>query len=219
MERTGMGAEAKYNDYSAGMKRIPEEGLREYIDNPDNYYDPAILAAIWELERRRGLRTDEANLESLILSRITSTVENISEIAPDPAFPLKEKLPSLYSMQSIYVFSVLFSVIGGGILMAINFNRTRNRSEIPKVLGFSVIYTLLAVLLLTYTGNPSPFLSVFVNLLGSFLIGEIFWKRVFGQGFQFVYQKIWSALLIGFTLTAPLVWYALKTGLMDNMMP
>jgi len=154
---------SRTNEYSASIKRLPEEKLREYILNPEGYHDEAILAAIWELEKRRPMQSDEQELEKEITSRIGSTETSvISESTIKAAFS-QEQLPSLYSIRAIQVFSVLFSVFAGGILMAINFNRPANKTEVYKVIGFSLSYSILATLVFTIIGTQSPLLSIALN--------------------------------------------------------
>lgn len=203
---------SKTNEYSASIKRLPEEKLREYILNPENYHDDAILAAIWELEKRRPIKSDEKALEKEISSKI-STTDNIKiqESESNPSYT-QQQLPNLYSIRSIQVFSVLFSVFAGGILMAINFNRTANKVEVYKVIGFSLSYSILATLFFTVIGAQSPLFSIAFNLLGAFLIDELFWKRVLGREFKFNKQQVWTALIVGLIIISPLVYYLYING-------
>jgi hypothetical protein len=200
------------NDYSASIRRLPEEKLREYILKPDEFHDEAVLAAIWELSRRRPLLKDEKSLENRISERTNLPALELAGTTNTSQIIQGAAIPSLYSIRSIQLFSVLFSVLAGGILMAINFNRTTYKSEALKVLGFSVIYTVSAMLIFTLMGTQSPILSVILNLIGAFLIDELFWKRVFGREFKFSKQQIWTALLVAFILISPLIWYLIETG-------
>jgi hypothetical protein len=205
------------NEYSAGIRRLTEEKLLEYIVKPEDFHDDAVLAAIWELERRRPLKTNELGLEAEIIDRSEKKIVSISEFDRQ-SFPLNDSaLPSLYSIRSIQVFSVLFSVLAGGILMAINFGRTTQKTEAIKVLGFSLAYTIISVLIFALVGIQSPFLSIILNLLGAFLINELFWKRVLGLNFRFKKQQIWSALIFAIILISPLIWYVIKTGAMQTI--
>lgn len=205
------------NEYSVGLRRLDEERLREYVKSPDNFHDEAVLAAIWELSRRRPLEKDEIMLESSISERLKPQKTEVAEVYT-PVFRTDEAdIPSLYSIRSIQIFSVLFSVIGGGILMAINFSRTTQKAEAVKVIGFSIAYTFLSVAIISILGTQSPILTIVLNLLGAFLINELFWKRVLGLNFRFKKQQLWSALLVAFVLITPIVWYAYKAGLLPNM--
>ena len=213
-----MTAIIKTNEYSASLHRLPEEKLREYIDRPDDYQDDAVLAAIWELENRRPLRSDEQSLAGRISDRPEVQIVAKSDIF----IPLRNsneiELPSLYSIRAIQVFSVLFSVLAGGILMAINFNKTTQKAEAVKVLGFSFAYTLVSVVIFTLFGTQSPLISIVLNLLGAYLIYELFWKRVLGLTYQFKKREIWSAMIIALIVIAPLMWYVIKSGVMPTIL-
>lgn len=202
----------KLNEYSDGIKRLHEEKLREYVEKPGDFHDEAVLAAIWELERRRPLLGDEKALEESINKRVEIKIPEPAIVTATNITFEEKKLPSLYSMTSIRIFSVLFSVLAGGILMAINLNRTTQKTESYKVLGFSLLYTVVSISIFSLLGTQSPIMSVILNLLGAFLIDELFWKRVLGREFKFQKQQIWTALLIALIIISPLVWYAIKTG-------
>ncbi len=202
----------KTNEYSAGIRRLPEEILREYVEKPDNFHEDAVLAAIWELGNRRKLNDDEIRLEKeLSLKLIPVTVEPMTGISQEYKIA-GSALPSLYSVRAIQLFSVLFSVIAGGILMAINFNRTTQKSEAIKVILFSIVYTIVSVLIINSLGTQSPILSVVMNFIGALLIEQFFWKRVFGSEFRYNKQQIWGAMLVAIILISPLAWYAYKSG-------
>jgi len=100
--------------------------------------------------------------------------------------------------------------------MAINFNRTTQRTEALKVIGFSVGYTFLSYLIISLLGVQSLILTAILGLLGAYLIDEIFWKRVLGSDFRFNKQQIWSALLVAVILISPFIWYAYKMGMTQN---
>jgi len=207
----------KSNEYSASIRRLPEERLRDYIEKPEDFHEEAVVAAIWELGNRRELKTDEIILETEIYKRQGNNQVVYPEVAiPDPNFTAPA-IPNLYSMRSIQIFSVLFSVIAGGILMAINFNRITQKSEALKVIGFSFAYTILSFIIFSILGTQSPFLTIILNLLGAFLIDQLFWKRVLGSEFRYNAQQIWTALIIAMLLISPLVYYVIKSGVMDSL--
>jgi hypothetical protein len=201
----------KTNEYSSGLRKLSEDRLREYITSPGNFHDEAVLAAIWELSNRRPLLEDEKKLENDLSEKLIVPV--MSELIDTiPAKPGSDTIPFLYSRGAIQLFSVLFSVLAGGILMAINFHRTRQKNELFRVLGFSLSYTVLVYIAASSFKTPSSLVTVVLNLLGAFLIGEFFWNRVLGRNFQYVKQSIWTALLVALILISPLIWYLLKYG-------
>lgn len=211
-----METKVRSNEYSAGMRRLPEEKLIEYVENPDDFHSEAVQAAIWEISNRRNLNKKELILEKLISENIRS-----QDFEGDDSAGLITQstlsIPSLYSMRSIQIFSVLFSVFAGGILMAINFNRVTLKTEAIKVIAFSLAYTLLSFTIFALLGTQSPILTIILNLLGAFLIDQLFWKRVLGAEFRYNSQQIWTALLLALIIISPLVWYAIKSGIMNTL--
>jgi len=205
------------NEYSGGIRRFPEEKLREYIDKPEDFHEEAVLAAIWELAKRRPLRNDEKKLEAELNKRVSSPEEPHLPGTVSGIEMTATPLPVLYSVRSIQIFSVLFSVLAGGILMAINFNRTTQKLEVMKVLGFSLLYTIITFMVFSLLGTQSPVLTIMLNLLGAYLIDELFWKRVLGSEFRFDKQKVWTALLVAMLLISPIIWYAIKTGALETL--
>jgi hypothetical protein len=205
------------NEYSASIRRLPEDKLREYIQKSEQFHDEAVLAAIWELAGRRKLLKDEQKLETEIAKRITSPAKVLPGIYESEDIVIKVTQPSLYSIRSIQIFSVLFSVLAGGILMAINFNRTSKKQEALKVLGFSLVYTVFSMLIFALLGTQSPILSVVLNLLGAFLIDELFWKRVLGKEFRFDKQQVWTALIIALLIISPVIWYLIQSGALQTI--
>jgi hypothetical protein len=204
------------NEYSASIHRLPEEKLREYIQKPEQFQDEAVLAAIWELASRRKLLKDEQKLKAEIAIRISPPESVLPGIYTSEFKMVNVAQPSLYSIRSIQIFSVLFSVLAGGILMAINFNRTSKKQEALKVIGFSLVYTISAMLIFSLLGTQSPVLSIILNLLGAFLIDELFWKRVLGREFRFDKQQVWSALIIALLIISPIIWYAIQSGALQT---
>jgi hypothetical protein len=101
--------------------------------------------------------------------------------------------------------------------MAINFSRTTQKTEAVKVFGFSLAFTLFYVMIIVLLGTQSPLLSIAFNLLGAYLINELFWKRVFGLNFRFKNQQVWSALVMAFLILTPLIWYLYKTGALQTL--
>jgi hypothetical protein len=205
------------NDYSPGLRRLPEDRLREYILNPDEFHEDAILAAIWELGRRRPLSEDEIKLESEIYQKLDHDNQNLTEAVHTNSRIIEISLPQLYSVVSIMVFSVLFSVIAGGIMMFVNFRRTGHKAESFRVLGFSLLFTLISVIILSFAGATSPVISVILNILGGYLIEQLFWNRVLGPGFNYHKQEVWGALIVAILIISPLVWYVIQSGAFENM--
>src|SRR5580704_15659804 len=118
-------------DFIKLMASKSEEGLQEYLDNRKKYTPEAVFAAIEEFKKRGRAFTEEE------IEKIKTDVEKQKEINEQraAASPFNSNrlgrnvvkdadAPQYYSERAIYMFSTLFSVLFGSILMAINLNKT-----------------------------------------------------------------------------------------------
>jgi hypothetical protein len=128
---------------------------------------------------------------------------------------IEETAPTLYSERVIYVFSVLFSVLAGGILMARNLKEVGRKDGIPHVIAFSLIYTFLS----GYFMNVSKFGlvgTVLLAVIGSMVLTSYFWNAYIGKGIAYYPKSYRKALIITILILIPLflilAWNAATTG-------
>jgi hypothetical protein len=105
--------------------------------------------------------------------------------------------PQLYSRQVIVILSCLFSVFFGGILLAINIRSVNNKKSIFPVLIYSFVYTGLLAFILKLLPGSNIALSVYLNLLGSMILSNFFWRKYIGKEFQYRTKSFRKPLITG----------------------
>lgn len=115
-----------------------------------------------------------------------------------------EQAPTLYSDRVIYTFSVLFSVVFGGILLAMNLKEVGKKRAIYGVISFSILYAAFSIYLLNAL-NSSSVGTILMNGIGAVILNEVFWRKYIGK--ETVYHKrVWlKPLIIALVITIPLV--------------
>ncbi|MEY3239120.1 MAG: hypothetical protein RIR11_558 [Bacteroidota bacterium] len=194
------------NSFERLMTTLSDKELQGYLDNKSKYIPEAIEAALAEIQKR-GRVFSAAELSALqteINSR--KEVTPIAVEVPATVNPLWKKLapvddpnaPVFYSEKAIYLFSILFNVLFGTILTAINFSKTEQKKGIFEVIAFGVGYT--AVMLTVLTQFPGhPILIVIFNITGAMIL-QLFWNKYIGKDVQYHARPIWGPLIIGLIL-------------------
>ena len=160
-----------------------------------------------ELDKREALNADQKELLSNY-SRPDkdSSAESVKEkglpglFLMDPNITMDPSAPRLYSRFSIRFFTILFSTLFGGILLAINFYRLGKKREIIPLTGFAILYTYLSYYLMMQVELDMTTLALVFNLIGSLVLEELFWKRYIGKKVKFRRQSLWQALLVAVLL-------------------
>lgn len=114
--------------------------------------------------------------------------------------------PQLYSKQVIAVFSILFSVLFGGILLAVNLKTINRKKAILPVLVYSVVYTGLMIYLLNLLPGYRSGLPLLLNMLGAMVLYNYFWRRSIGNAFKHRTRPFWIPLIIGIGISAVFIW-------------
>ena len=188
------------------MSKKTVEELTEFIDNFDRYSPEALTAAVNEL-KVRGRNFSDEELKSL-----SERIEKKREIEEDESLFRSSKslrrnvvtdpnAPLLYSKVSILVFSTIFTVIFGAILLSINID---NKIQRLKVVGFGVLFTTLAILI----GNLAPHSTIyvyFINGIGGYFLTSDFWNRYIGRETKYRTKPIWIPLTISIIISALLL--------------
>jgi hypothetical protein len=195
------------------------EELREIAMNFDLYRGALVAAAKQELTNRGIELTDEekAKIEEKKNKRRQVAISSVDSDKTWNSFFVKWKInivddvnaPRLYSRQVINIFSILFSVLFGGILLAINLKTVNNKKAILPVLAFSVLYTVLTVFLLNLIPGSTTPLTVAFNLLGAIVLYNFFWGKYIGKEFQYRTKPFWIPLIIGVAIFGLFLWAAI----------
>ena len=186
-----------------------DEELEDYITNRRKYVPEAISAAIDELRSRGRVFTDE-ELEEIVRDKNEQIEAEKKEDAALWKSSLRgwnknlvkdESAPAFYSERVIYIFSAVFSVLFGSVLVALNIRRTESKQGFWQVLMFGVFYSAGQIAILESIPINSA-LTISFNLLGAFILHKFFWQKYIGKDTKYRARPIWIPLAIGIALSA-----------------
>ena len=189
-----------YYDWPKIMAGSSNNELIKIIRDSQTEPKDKVSAALNEL-KNRGIESDN-------YSQVIERKEN-TEPKPD------ENSPTLYSKKLINTFTILFSVIFGGIMLAINLKAVNNTRGIYPVIIFSVLYTALSIYILNLINVGTPG-ALAAGAIGALILNNVFWNKYIGK--ETLYHKksykmpLIIALSIFIPLTALIIWGMIYTG-------
>lgn len=139
----------------------------------------------------------------------TEPEEKFDENGEDPE---QDDAVEIYSKNAIRGFSIFFSTIFGGALLYQNLKNAGYKKASYTVLGFSVAYTLLTIILSNFIPRTpgSPFALV-CNLIGGLILSEYFFPKYFPEN-DYYPKPIWNALGISILICVILFTFIYYTG-------
>lgn len=155
------------------MAHKSDAELMLYINNAERYTQEAVSAAIAELQKRgKEISTAEAaaisaRIESRQQELIQQEKRSFEFISPwnNENIVEDERAPQLYSPRAIYIFSILFSLVAGSILLAMN---VKDKKARWPIIVYGIAYTVLAMIISANIQiNSSTGFSFFDQWLGS----------------------------------------------------
>ena len=87
----------------------------------------------------------------------------------------------IYSKRAIWGFSIFFSTIFGGILLMINLRSAGYKKEANLVLLFSLLYTFIGSLIMSYFGLQTSAFAIIFNGIGAAILTEYFFNKYFPE--------------------------------------
>lgn len=198
---------AMENHFSRTMMDKSDEELKAIVGSENEYSREAVMAAQWEIERR------ERVVLEVVEERIKEEQEAIGKTK-------SEAPPKVYSELFLIIFGVLFSVVGSGILIAMNLLQINRRQQAVFAVLFSFSFIIIQGVLLVSTGAIAPFISIPTSMLGVILIQRMIWEKEYPKGLPIVKRSPWLPLVIGIVLTALLMYlFYTAYGVLPGTMP
>ncbi|WP_047450377.1 hypothetical protein [Alistipes sp. ZOR0009] len=198
---------AMENHFSRTMMDKSDEELKAIVGSENEYSREAVMAAQWEIERR------ERVVLEVVEERIKEEQEAIGKTK-------SEAPPKVYSELFLIIFGVLFSVVGSGILIAMNLLQINRRQQAVFAVLFSFSFIIIQGVLLVSTGAIAPFISIPTSMLGVILIQRMIWEKEYPKGLPVVKRSPWLPLAIGIVLTALLMYlFYTAYGVLPGTMP
>jgi hypothetical protein len=199
------------NNLDDEVKLKPTTELREIAVNFHMYRGALVAAAKKELTNR-GIELSEEDLQKIEERKNQRKQQAIKSKVVDNSWDFfhmrwKQNIvddiqaPKLFSRQVINVFSILFSVLFGGILLAINLKTINNKKAILPVIIYSLIYTGLIIFIFSFIPENNSGLTLIFNFIGAIALHNFFWGKYIGKEFQYRTKPFWIPLIIGIAIT------------------
>jgi hypothetical protein len=205
----------KENYFSPKMTTKTDAQLREYVENQSQFQEAAVLAAIWELDKRGKSGQDTQIAEKQIEEKNIKKQEQIKTIDKEKNYTNDPNAPRLFPKWSIWLFSILFAPIFGGVLMAMNFYETKQKKDIGLVLGFSIIFTAVVIYLVNeirQTTGTSYNITLFLNSIGGLVLDQYFWNIRIGKNLKYRKRSLLIAFIISTVILGFMIWAAITSG-------
>ncbi|MVN76421.1 hypothetical protein GO988_08795 [Hymenobacter sp. HMF4947] len=170
-------------DYAAKMALKPDAALREYVTGYAQYREAAVLAALDELRRRGQPAPEEAALRPSLEAAVQEQTEaaKVAQLSAPAALERDDaNLPELYTPVAIMLFSVMFSVVAGAVLLALNLRQLKRQGAVLKLVLLVVAYLALKTLLFKYLTEHYKISALLLSVLDLPLILTYvlwFWPR------------------------------------------
>tara|TARA_R110001583_G_scaffold1089_2_gene9149 strand:+ start:5264 stop:5938 length:675 start_codon:yes stop_codon:yes gene_type:complete len=197
--------------FAIKMAKMSDAELINHIDNKDDYQDYAILTAILELEKR-GITVENGAQIKQELTALETTKKETEDATLNENESTSNETIGLYSIKSIFIFGTLFSVFGGGILIAINLFQLNKKNNAWYVIIGSVIYSFIINYVYSFLNIASKvsianfvsfndifiaiFISVITSLIGVYILYELFWKKEIPSTINYRKKTIWKPVVI-----------------------
>jgi len=199
------------NFYAEKMLSKSDDELQNYIENQDHFQEDAVLAAILELEKR-GRKIEGSEKIKQELTELKSKEEITRNNEPNFQPNNSNEIPEFYGKRFIFIFGVLFSVFGAGVLMALNFLTLNNKKAARLTILSSITYTISLIFLMGAIEVTNPIISITINILGVYLLYEYIWKKENPETIKHVEKSVFKPLIIGLLVAIPLTYLMIITG-------
>lgn len=200
------------------MTKKSDKELEEYLNNIMAYSRDIVEAAIQELKNRGRLFTEVelSTLESKIQERENSIGKNTITVRDsiEKNIVEDESALALYSRKTVDWTTLIFGIIVGSILMALNFKSVEKKKGIIAVLFFGILYFILEIFIMSFL--PDDMASSLTNVvrlglngLGAYIMHTLIWNKFIGKDFEYRKKAVWLPILIGIIINVLfiLLWF------------
>ncbi len=188
------------------MTKKSDKELEEYLNNIMAYSRDIVEAAIQELKNRGRLFTEVelSTFESKIQERENSIGKNTITVRDsiEKNIVEDESALALYSRKTVDWTTLIFGIIVGSILMALNFKSVEKKKGIIAVLFFGILYFILEIFIMSFL--PDDMASSLTNVvrlglngLGAYIMHTLIWNKFIGKDFEYRKKAVWLPILIG----------------------
>lgn len=177
--------------------------------NEQYRYNKDLLTDLLVELDRRGLHND----------RISELKQKIDDYRQKHFSKVKEKkeeesesAPKLFTENSLFLFSFIFSTFFASIVMAFNLREVRKQQAILPLVSFGFLYTATVASISQHLDVMGVVAGVLLNGVGAYIILQFFWKPYIGQK-KYEKRPLYIPLLIGILLTLPVLYFMSQAGM------
>lgn len=189
-----MSEEISYEEKIKKYSLVELEDVRRNIDKdgcPERYE-----LVLKEIEKRKETSSSQITVDSGAINIFSShwnsnVVDDISS-------------PQLYSKRVVYVFSVLFAVVFGGVLFISNLKTLQNYKSIKIIWVYIILYTIFTLVMIFNFPNTGN-LALLLNIGGAIPLYSYFWKKFIGAQLKYRKKSFVKPLLISLAVVIPFV--------------
>ncbi len=187
---------------SALNRILSEKSDRElmfYINNLDKHTEEAVMVALEILKSRHVILPED--ITETISNHFKQNKEKPRTNHWNRNITTDSEAMEFYSQKAIYIFSILFSVLFGSVMLAYNLHKVRK--PFVWTILFGLTYSSISVYFLEkYHGSlPMTFIA---NSLGGVVLYQLFWNSWIGKQTQYRAKSIWIPLIIALIIFVPL---------------
>lgn len=197
----------------ASLKEIlstkTDDQLKYYLNHVDKHTVEGVRAALAELKSRSVELPEDIDeqIENRFKQKGNSNHNTVSGWKQNIVSDIDA--PEYYSQTAIYVFSILFSVFFGSVMMAINLKNAQKEWGWPILFGF--LFTAIFIFIGQFIPNSSTGISLIINAVGVTIMCQLFWKKHIGLDTKYRAKPIWIPLIIGVVVTIPIIYLIIKS--------
>ena len=198
-------------DFKKLMSGKTDKEIDKYLFNINKFTSDAGKAALAEAIKR-GREFSEQELAKMHCDLDMKVAQEKGELAAlktnawtKNVVKDDETLPAYFSQQSIYIFTILFSVLFGSVLMGSNLYHTEHKKVVVNVVLFGIVYTTLQIWLLSLIPRNTIFVFA-ASGLGAIILNGYFWKQYIGAETKYRSKPIWIPLAIAIAILIPIAW-------------
>lgn len=179
-----------------------DEQLLYYINHPDKHTAEAVSIALKLLKERNVTLADD--ISETITGQLAEKERNQQTGTSIWNKNIVEDMdaPAYYSQRAIYIFSILFSVLFGAVMLAYNLRKAGQSFWQTIILG--ILYTALEIYILDQF-SVSIVHTFIGNSLGSVVLYQLFWNNWIGKETKYKAKPIWVPLIVALILFIPLL--------------
>ena len=182
--------------------------LKYYLEHVDKHTSEGVRTALIELKKRNIQLPEDIDQQIEEKIRLIENAKYNSTIGRRRNIVVDADAPEYYSQIAIYGFSILFSLLFGAVLMAINLKNSQKQWAWSIVFGLG--FTGAFILLGQFLPSSSTGLSLIVNAIGVTIMHQIFWNKHIGKDTKYRAKPIWIPLVIGIILMIPFIYFTTR---------